>query len=183
MINKSDDYAEFSVKSGNTSAGGFIWVLGIAAAICGFIIVLMINAMLPGNYRVILGTFLIALYICAGLPLIFNLCKKKDVEYDYLYIENDLEIDAIYNKSKRKRVITIHMEHAKKIAPKGSQAVLGYEGRGNLLVKDFTSEALEKTPYAIILEKDNKVVEVLVEPDEHMLSLMKYNNKDVFCDE
>jgi hypothetical protein len=39
-----------------------------------------------------------------------------------------------------------------------------------------------KTPYVIVVEK-NGVVELLIEPDEHLLSLMQARNKDIFYKE
>lgn len=182
MLNMNDDYAEFSVESKKRSAGIGMFILAILLAIIGFYLVLLINSMLPRNL-IMIGSILIGLYICGGIPLLWSLCRKKDVEYDYLYIENDLEIDAVYNKSKRKHVITVHMEHAKRIAPYGSQALLGYEGKGAVTVKDFTSALEDIVPYVILLEKDGRTIEVMIEPNQHMLDLMKQRNKSIFYTE
>ena len=35
-------------------------------------------------------------------------------------------------------------------------------------------------PYVIVMEKDQDVIEILIEPEEHLLTLMKARNKDIF---
>lgn len=180
MFNMKDDYAEFSVESKNKRTNVGVIVLTVLLAIVGLFLVLLINAMLPPSVRM-LGSLLICVYILVGVPLFISICHAKTIDYDYLYVENDLDIDMVTNKSKRKHVLTVHLEHAKRIAPKGSSAILGYEGKGEVKIKDYTSG--ENTPYVIVVEKNGKVVELLIEPEEHMLSLMKQRNKDIFYEE
>ncbi|MCM1237485.1 MAG: DUF6106 family protein [Ruminococcus flavefaciens] len=180
MLNMNDDYAEFSVESKNKHTNVGVVVLTIILAIVVLLLVLLINGMLPQNIRM-LGSLLIAAYLIVGIPLFISICHAKSVDYDYLYVENDLDIDMVISKSKRKHVLTVHMEHAKRIAPMGSQSILGYEGKGNVMVKDYSSG--ESNPYVIVVEKNGTVVELLIEPDEHMLSLMKQRNKDIFYEE
>lgn len=180
MLNMNDDYAEFSVESKNKHTNVGVVVLTIVLAIVVLLLVLLINGMLPQNIRM-LGSLLIAAYLIVGIPLFISICHAKSVDYDYLYVENDLDIDMVISKSKRKHVLTVHMEHAKRIAPMGSQSILGYEGKGDVKVKDYSSG--EGNPYVIVVEKNGTVVELLIEPDEHMLSLMKQRNKDIFYEE
>lgn len=180
MFNMNDDYAEFSVESRNKRTNIGVIVLTILLAIAGLFLVLLINGMLPPKIRM-LGSLLIVAYIVVGIPLFVSICHAKSVDYDYLYVENDLDIDMVTNKSKRKHVLTVHLEHAKRIAPKGSDSILGYEGQGTVRIKDYSSGC--ENPYVIIVEKNGSVVELLIEPDEHMLALMKQRNKDIFYEE
>lgn len=180
MLNMNDDYAEFSIESKNKRTNVGVVILTILLAIAGLLLVLLINAMLPPKIRM-LGSLLLVAYVVVGVPLFVSICHAKSVDYDYLYVENDLDIDMVTNKSKRKHVLTVHLEHAKRIAPKGSQSILGYEGQGDVKVKDYTSGG--ENPYVIVVEKNGNVVELLIEPDEHMLSLMKQRNKDIFYEE
>lgn len=180
MFNMNDDYAEFSVESRNKRTNIGVIVLTILLAIAGLFLVLLINGMLPPKIRM-LGSLLIVAYIVVGIPLFVSICHAKSVDYDYLYVENDLDIDMVTNKSKRKHVLTVHLEHAKCIAPKGSGCISGYEGQGTVRIKDYSSG--NENPYVIIVEKNGSVVELLIEPDEHMLALMKQRNKDIFYEE
>lgn len=180
MLNKNDDYAEFSVESKNKHTNVGVIILTVLLAIVGLFLVLLINAMLPQNIRM-LGSLLIVAYLIVGIPLFISICHAKTIDYDYLYVENDLDIDVVTNKSKRKHVLTVHLEHAKRIAPKGSSSILGYEGKGAVKIKDYSSG--EGNPYVIIVEKNGAVVELYIEPDEHLLSLMKQRNKDIFYEE
>ena len=42
---------------------------------------------------------------------------KLNVEYEYIILNHDLQIDAIYNKAKRKRLQNIDIQGAEIIAP------------------------------------------------------------------
>lgn len=182
MLDRNDDYAELTVEGKPRSVGIGLLILAVVMILVGFYGVLCINSMLPRKW-IMLGSILIVAYIFFGAQILSNLCRKKSVDYDYLYVDNDLEIAEIYNKSKRKHVVTIHMEHAKRIAPAGSQALLGYEGKGIDRVRDFTSGAEDVVPYKVLVEKDGKVIEILLEPDAHMLALIGQRNKDIFYSE
>ena len=43
---------------------------------------------------------------------------KLNVEYEYMILNHDLQIDAIYNKSKRKHMLSFDIQSAEIIAPK-----------------------------------------------------------------
>lgn len=178
MITMNDDYAELTIASKEKHVSVLVIILTVLAAIAGALLVITINALLPESVSM-LGSILIAVYICVCIPAFATICHPKNVDYDYLYVENDLEISRVINKSKRKTAILLHLQHAKRIAPKGSQSILGYEGKGNVKIKDFTS--VETTdPYVIVMEKDQDVIEILIEPEEHLLTLIKARNKDIF---
>jgi hypothetical protein len=179
-MNFKDDYAEFSVEGEAQATNIGVKIIVLVLIVVGFYLILTINSFIPSNLSM-LGTLLIGVYLVAAIVFFGTTCHSKNVEYDYLFVENDLEIDAVYDKSKRKHIVTVHMEHAKCIAPLGSQAVLGYEGKGAVKVRHFEA-ADTKTPYVIVVEK-NGVVELLIEPDEHLLSLMQARNKDIFYKE
>lgn len=180
-LNYKDDYAELSV-SGKKKLGLFNYFLAFLFITVGFLVVMFVYAVIPREFS-ILATFVFALYLCAGIPFCLAIVRSSDVEYDYLYIENDLEIDKVINKSRRKHVLTLHLAHAKRIAPEGSPSLGGYEGRGTLTVKDYTSGDESKLRYVVIMEKDEKPVKILIEPDTHMKDLMKYRNKEIFYEE
>lgn len=179
MFGLTEDYAEFCVEGKRQGAGAGALILAIIIAVIGLFVVLTINGFLVSKDIRMVGPILIGAYICVGIPMLFTLVKKKDVEYDYLYVENDLEISAIYNKEKRKKILTVHMNHAKLIAPQGCEALLGYEGRGKVKVRNFAA-VNQENPYVVVVEKNNEIVEILIEPDEHMLGLMQAQNKDIF---
>lgn len=52
---------------------------------------------------------------------------KLNVEYEYIILNHDLQIDAIYNKAKRKRQQSIDIQGAEIIAPKGSPRLNSYK--------------------------------------------------------
>ncbi|MCR4716863.1 MAG: hypothetical protein K5656_06750 [Lachnospiraceae bacterium] len=198
MISLNDDYAELTVVGKDRSSGIAYTLLILLAIILGFAAVFFVNVYLSAKGLSMLGTCLVVFYILFGIPALWRLRSKKSVEYDYTYIENDIEIFEVFNRSKRKLKITVHLDHAKCIAPVNSQTLSGYEGEGIAKVRDFTSyndgEEEEQYDedgnlipsnkvYAIITSKDGDNIKILIEADEHMEMLMKYRNKDRFYEE
>ncbi len=189
MISLNDDYAEFSVKGRDHNGGVLFTFLIVIAVLCGMGAVLYINLFLYSKHLGTLGAIIVIAYILFGIPFLWRLRSKKSTEYDYLYVENDLEICEVYNGSKRKLAITVHLDHAKCIAPLNSPTALEYENVGITKVKDFSEyaedddsdeEVERRRTYVIVVEKDGVNVEILIAGDEHMLTLMKYRNKDRF---
>lgn len=193
MININDDYAEFTVKGRPRSGGVAFTFLIVFTILLGFVAALIIDSFLKAKGIGTVGTFVIIGYILFGVPALWRMTSKKSVEYDYTYIENDLEICEVYNKTKRKLVITVHLDHAKCIAPEESERLLGYDGEGISKVVDFSEytdseegedDEVEPMPtYALIVDKNGDNVKILIAGDEHMLTLMKHRNKDRFYEE
>ena len=195
MISLNDDYAEFSVKGRDHNGGVLYTILVVIAILCGMGAVLYTNLFLYARHLGTLGAIIVIAYILFGIPFLWRLRSKKSTEYDYTYIDNDLEICEVYNKSKRKLAITVHLDHAKCIAPLNSPTALEYEGDGMMKIRDFSEyyeddEEVEgdesiarRRTYVIIVEKDGVNVEILIAGDEHMLTLMKYRNKDRFFED
>ncbi len=192
MININDDYAEFTVKGRERSGGIAFTILIIVTILLGFMVALIIDSFLKTTGVGTVGTCVIIGYILFGVPALWRMTSKKSVEYDYTYIDNDLEICEVYNKTKRKLVITVHLEHARCIAPEDSEWLKGYEGEGIDKVIDFSAneetdedsedEVAPIPTYALIVDKNGVNVKILIAGDEHMLTLMKYRNKDRFYD-
>ena len=80
---------------------------------------------------------LLAAVVAGGVS--YYLIKGMNVEYEYLYVNGDLDIDRIRNKERRKRVASYDLANLQMIAPSGSHDLDGYKGQ-NQKTRDFTSK-------------------------------------------
>ena len=91
-----------------------------------------------------------------------------DVEYEYLYVNGDIDIDKIMGKQRRKRVGSYELEAMEILAPTGSHELDPYKDRAK--VKNFTSlepgvksvtgvYAVDNQLYMVELELDRDVIE------------------------
>lgn len=178
MYDSNEDFAENFVEDHRGTGRGKRWGLSLLVFFAGLFLVVAAYQVLPAKVQMI-GVMILVAYLIFVVPFCVNLIKNGSLEYDYLYLENDLSIDTVYNKSRRKHTLTAHLSHAKAIAPKGSQALLGFEGR-KPQVRDFTSGDEGRDVYGIIVEKDGKLVEIFIEETDEMKRLMKLRNRDTF---
>lgn len=95
---------------------------------------------------------------------------KLNVEYEYMVLNHDLQIDAIYNKAKRKHLRNLDIQSAEIIAPKGSPRLNSYKPDK---VFDYTSGNPSAKIYAIMIPLDQKNVCIYIEPDAKMVNHMK----------
>lgn len=65
-----------------------------------------------------IGSLAALVTILLGVLIYYFVFPKLDVEYEYTLLNHDLEIDAIYSKSKRKKLMTLDIQQAEIIAPK-----------------------------------------------------------------
>ena len=95
---------------------------------------------------------------------------KLNVEYEYIILNHDLQIDAIYNKSKRKRLKSLDIQGAEIIAPKGSPRLNSYKPDK---IYDYSSGNPSGKAYAIMMPMDQKNACIYIEPDAKMIDHMK----------
>ncbi len=105
----------------------------------------------------------------AGIVACVFLMPKLEVEYEYLYVNGDLDIDAIYSRQKRKRIAEYHVEELEILAPEKSHALDSYRNKSGIKVRDFTSGEPDKKAYAMVMNKEKGQELVKVEIDEVVL--------------
>lgn len=111
----------------------------------------------------------IAAVILAFIAYYF-IFPRFSVEYEYIILNHDLQIDAIYNKSKRKTLRNFDIQAAEIIAPKGSSRLNSFRPDQIL---DFTSGDSSAQTYAVMIPLNQKNVCIYIEPDDKMVSHMK----------
>ncbi len=127
----------------------------------------------------ILGAFFVqyilvfpAIAICIADIFIF---PRFNIEWEYQYVNGELDVDRIINKAKRKRRESIDLDRVEIIAPAVSHRLDYYNNNRNLKEVNYTSNdpEREKQVYAMIVADENSLKKVLFEPTEKMLRDMR----------
>ena len=103
-----------------------------------------------------------------GIVFWFLVIPKLEVEYEYLYVNGSLDIDAIYSRQKRKRVAEYEMSELELLAPTGSHALDSYVNQKSKY-RDFSSGDPEAKTYTLVYNKDRERELVKVELDDVVL--------------
>lgn len=117
-----------------------------------------------------IGMFSFIIAIILAVLAYYFLFPRFNVEYEYIILNHDLQIDAIYNKAKRKTMRNFDIKAAEIIAPKGSPRLNSFRPDQIL---DFTSGDSSAKVYAVMLPMDLKKVCIYIEPDDKMVRHMK----------
>lgn len=92
-----------------------------------------------------------------------------NLEYEYLYVNGELDIDKIIAKSKRKRVGTYTVSNMELIAPLSSRELAQARRDPSVKkVRDCSSGAGENR-YGMVINTDGKKQIIIFEPNETML--------------
>lgn len=123
----------------------------------GIILIIILTIFFPT------ATPIIALVVGFG---VFYAVSFLKVEYEYVLTNNDLDIDVIYNKSKRK----------KKFSCKLNDIVLMCHINDNVnklgsidQALDFSSQIIKDNTYCFLINISGNKTKVTIEPNEQML--------------
>ncbi len=152
----NDAYAEAGVKKQENAASMALRVLMIIGIILG------VYFMMLGGFFSIAG---IALVVVLGIMF-----PRLHVDYEYVYVDGQLDFDKIIGKAKRKTILRIDFDQVDIMAPANSHSLDQY---ANIEKKDFSSGAKDSKPYAIIAKQGEKKIKILFEPSEKMIELIK----------
>lgn len=98
----------------------------------------------------------------------FYLMSFIKVEYEYVFTNGELDIDVIYNRSRRKRVFSSHvnkfdiMAHIEDMTHAGS-----FNNAQEAL--NFSSGVVGPSTYVFLLSYKSKQTKVIIEPNEKMM--------------
>jgi hypothetical protein len=157
----NQSYAEAGVSRKNTASIMALRVLMIVAIIAGAFL------MLTGGFLGIIGAVIIIVMVL--------LLPRLNIEYEYIFVDGQIDFDRITGKSKRKTIMRIDMEQVEIIAPEGSHTLDGYT-YAQCIKMDFSSGSKNVKPYIVIANKDGKKYMIAFEPNETMLSMIKQKN-------
>lgn len=159
----SDLYLEEMVKKKRTGKD-----VALRSLLMALTAVLVVLSLLTWNIVITVP----AIAICIADIFLF---PRFSVEWEYQYVNGELDIDRILNRAKRKRMASYDISNAEIIAPAASHRLDYHNNNTKMKVQDFSSCNPERSRmvYAMIVSQDGELTKVLFEPSEQMLKDMK----------
>ena len=114
----------------------------------------------------VLGVFVIPLGIILPVVMIVIdvlMFQNLNVEYEYGFVNGDLDIDKIMNKSRRKRMFSTDADQMELLAPVGAVELMQYK---KVKTYDYTSGKENAEIYALIASNKGELCKILFEPNE-----------------
>ena len=136
-----------------------------AGMILGIAIVLFIG------FTVFTQFFTIALLIC--ILVVFFLWRKIDREYEYIYTDGNLDVDVIYGRSARKRLLSADTRDFQFIAYGGSTAYHAKIEAKYDKTLDRGAGGIRDNSYVGVVTRGDKTIKLIFEPDERMVAALK----------
>ena len=155
-----DLYSELLVKKDKTAKDSLL-KYGL--------IVLTVLAVFAG---LIITPLALIIAVALGIACYFVI-PKTDVEYEYLFINGDFDIDMIMSKTKRKKVKSFKLSEADLAAPLDSHRMDYYNGNQKMKVMDFSSGIEDHKRYAMITRDGGETCKVILELDDALANTMK----------
>jgi len=154
----NQSYAEAGVTRKNSASIIALKILMILVIIAGAFV------MLTGGIIGIAGAVIVIVMV--------YLLPKLNVEYEYIFVDGQIDFDRITGKSRRKTMLRIDLEEVDIIAIQGSHSLDPYKNI-QCVKMDFTSGSKDAKPYIAIANKDGKKYMIAFEPNELMLTMIK----------
>lgn len=155
-----DIFKEQLVKAKPTSKDNMQKVLVIVGAILISTVAFIFGGAMLGPIVVVVAVWG-ALYLSAFF--------KK--EYEYSLTNNELDIDVIYNKQRRKRLISIDIKQINVMAGIKDDKYAHELERGQKVIEASDGEGKPNT-YGIVCGHEGQTVKLLITPNEEMLNLI-----------
>ncbi len=116
----------------------------------------------------------IALVLLAAAAVAdYLLLPSFNLEYEYLYVNGELDVDKIMSKQKRKRVYTMDIKALELLAPSNSHELDYYNKKKDLKTYDFSSREEGAKTYTMIVKGEKELEKVIFEPNDIILKDMK----------
>ena len=157
----SDLYSELLVKKEKTMKDNLIKVGAIGLTALLVLAGLFIHplALLPA--------------IILGVVSYLFIIPKTDLEYEYLFVNGEMDIDMIMAKSKRKKAGSFRLSETDIVAPMDSHRLDYYKNNQKLKVLDFSSGTEKNKRYGVVTRNEKESCMIIIEPDENMAKAIK----------
>ena len=114
---------------------------------------------------------LVAFIGAIGMFLIYHfILLRLEVEFEYLYFSGELDIDKIYSKSKRKKVISINANDIRLIEPVESEEI---QTIGDIKTINCSANNPNNLPYAIICNQRGSMKKIIVQMNDELLKCLR----------
>ncbi|NLW03570.1 MAG: hypothetical protein GX027_09990 [Clostridiaceae bacterium] len=137
----------------------YMVMLFIAALLASYFTFLFLGAFAP---MVIAGLFYLAYY----------LSSMRNIEYEYIVTNGDLDIDMIINQRKRKRVFTANCKEFEVVARVDSDQYTSHIRQAKTVL-DYSSNDPKAEKWFIFLAHEGDPRMILFEPEERMIDNLR----------
>jgi len=134
--------------------------VGLVLAV--IVIIFVTFSLIPG--------FAPVLTIVAGIGAWYLMSYLK-VEYEYAFTDGELDIDAIYNRSRRKRVFSARVSDFETMAHVEDKMRAG-DFQGAVQTLDYSSGVVGDDTYAFMINYKGKRTKIIIEPNAVMLKAL-----------
>ena len=129
------------------------------------------------------GVLFLTPLLLVGLVLCFVdfyfLLPQFDLEYEYLYVNGDIDVDKIMSKSRRKKVASFSKDNLEVMAPTGSAVLNDYLNGAK--VEDYSSGEENASTWTLVYSGDkSKTAAILELPDELSEDMRRYAPRKVY---
>ncbi len=100
------------------------------------------------------------------IAVVFILIRRMDVEYEYLYVNGDLDIDKIMHKERRKKLFSSNVDNMELLAPERAEELKNFR---NAKVLDYTSGVEGARRYVFVAKEKGELVKVVFEPNDDII--------------
>lgn len=105
--------------------------------------------------------------------LVYYVFCMTSVEYEFVLVKNELSIDIIYGKNKRKNQQTIDVSKCELIAPAESMAAAPYHKANQMQTFDYTSGNGQEEIYLLVIPYGASKAKLYMEADKKMLDAFR----------
>ena len=102
--------------------------------------------------------------VLAVLTYFANL--RTDLEFEYLYVNGELDIDKIMAKTKRKKGFSAKISDLEVMAPQGSEVLHAYQ---NIKTFDYSYMTDKNRKFEAVFVKDGVKTKIIFEPNQTIL--------------
>lgn len=98
------------------------------------------------------------------------LFKRFNVEYEYLYVNGDLDIDKIMSKEKRKKIFSMHISELEVLAPTGDPELRPFQ---NVKAVNYSSLEPNHKTYEMVIVQNGQKSRIIFEPNATIVEGMR----------
>lgn len=154
-----DLFTELIVPRKQDTKDKVLKILSIALGV-----VVLLAGFLSGNM------IILAVAIILIMADFYYLIPRFNVEYEYSYVNGEIDVARIYSKQSRKEVASISLENVECIAPLGSHQLDSYGQTFKVI--DYSANDPEQKPYVVVKGGgDNQ--KIYLQLDESMVNDLK----------
>lgn len=104
--------------------------------------------------------------------LCYFFLPNLSVEYEYLYVSRELQVDKILSKTKRKTAANYALDKMEIFAKEGVYQLDEFKNR-QMTTKDFTSGDKDAVRYVMIINDGSESTRVYLEPNDALINAVR----------